>query len=213
MKVLELFSGSRSIGKVAEKRGHQVFSSDIYPFEGTNYVCDILEFNSHQLPFVPDVIWASPPCESFSVASIGKHWIKGEEFTPKTDKARKGIQILLQTLSIIDYFLAKNSDLVWFVENPRGKMRKCPNWALREHKRDTVTYCQYGDERMKPTDIWNNCMNWIPKPMCKNGDSCHVPAPRGSRTGTQGIATYYDKSRIPEELCMEIITNAEKNKT
>ena len=53
--------------------------------------------------------------------------------------------------------------------------------------RYTVTYCQYGDNRMKPTDIWTNhpCPKF--KPPCKNGDPCHVSAPRGSQTGTQGL--------------------------
>ena len=53
--------------------------------------------------------------------------------------------------------------------------------------RYTVTYCQYGDKRMKPTDIWTNHPNPKFKPMCKNGDPCHEKAPRGSRSGTQGI--------------------------
>ena len=58
---------------------------------------------------------------------------------------------------------------------------------------------------MKPTDIWTNSENWKPKAMCKNGDNCHVSAPRGSQTGTQGMANAYEKSKIPEELCKEIL--------
>lgn len=57
---------------------------------------------------------------------------------------------------------------------------------------------------MKPTDIWTNAHFWKPKPMCKNGMPCHVAAPRGSRTGTQGIGTYKDRSRIPSALFEEI---------
>lgn len=58
---------------------------------------------------------------------------------------------------------------------------------MKSLPRYTVTYCQYGDTRMKPTDIWTNHPDPRFKPMCKNGDSCHVPAPRGSKTGTQGL--------------------------
>ena len=63
---------------------------------------------------------------------------------------------------------------------------------------------------MKPTDIWNNCPTWLPKPACQNGDKCHVSAPRGSRTGTQGIKGAKFRSVIPEALCMEIIMAIEE---
>lgn len=51
--------------------------------------------------------------------------------------------------------------------------------------------------RMKPTDLWTNNFNWIPRSMCKNGDPCHEKAPRGSKTGTQGIDGARDRSIIP----------------
>lgn len=57
---------------------------------------------------------------------------------------------------------------------------------------------------MKPTDIWTNCKNWISKPICKNGSPCHESAPRGSRTGTQGINGARDRGKIPEQLFYEI---------
>ena len=64
---------------------------------------------------------------------------------------------------------------------------------------------------MKPTDIWtNNLKNllnpngWNPRKMCKNGMSCHESAPRGSRTGTQGLKGNYERSKVPYELCKEI---------
>ena len=134
MNVLELFSGSRSIGKVGTDRGHNVFSSDFTDFPNTNYVVDILEFDVSKVPFVPDIIWASPPCESFSVASIGRHWVKGKVFTPKTENAQLGIKILMKTMEIIEHFQSVNSKLIWYVENPRGKMRKSPHWANVKHK-------------------------------------------------------------------------------
>lgn len=103
-----------------------------------------------------------------------------------------------KTLSIIKDINPK----WWFIENPRGKLRKLP--LVQGLHRVTVTYCQYGDSRMKPTDIWTNAVWWKPRPMCKNGDSCHASAPRGSRTGTQGIAGSRDRSKIPSELFVEI---------
>ena len=76
---------------------------------------------------------------------------------------------------------------------------------MKDLPRYTVTYCQYGDERMKPTDIWTNHPKPNFKPMCKKGDPCHVKAPRGSKTGTQGRKNSVERSLIPKELCEYIV--------
>ena len=200
MNLLELYAGSRSVGKQAEKLGFNVFSSDINNFEGINYVIDILNFDVSKVPFKPDVIWASPPCTGFSVAAIGHHWDGGKgAYIPKTDTARLGIELVKKTIEIIEHF----KPTYWFMENPRGVLRKLS--VVKDLPRKSVTYCQYGDERMKPTDIWTNSDVWVPRPMCKNGDPCHVAAPRGSRTGTQGRSNAYERSKIPDELCYEIL--------
>lgn len=200
MKILELFAGSRSISNMAEELGFEVFSTDIEPFDKIDYVVDILEFDYSKIPFQPDVIWASPPCTAFSVASLGHHWTGGKgAYIPKTEGAKLGIKLAQKTLEVINHYNPK----YYFIENPRGLLRKMP--FMQKLKRHTVTYCQYGDERMKPTDIWTNSDIWVPRPMCKNGDPCHIAAPRGSRTGTQGRKGAYERSKIPSELCSEIL--------
>ena len=200
MKVLELFAGSRSIGKQAEKLGMEVFSTDINDFPDIDYVVNILKFDVSKVPFQPDIIWASPPCTTFSVASMGHHWMGGNKaYIPKTDEAKKGLLIAHKTLEIIRYFEPK----FFFIENPRGVLRKMD--FMQHMIRHTVTYCQYGDTRMKPTDIWTNNMMWNPLPSCRNGDPCHEAAPRGSKTGTQGLTDAYHRSKIPEKLCKEIL--------
>ena len=81
--------------------------------------------------------------------------------------------------------------------------------------RETVWYCQYGDNRAKPTDIWTNSKNWKPRKMCKNYKNgniidkhCHhESARRGAKTGTQGRKNSYFRSKIPNELCNEILKN------
>jgi len=200
MKLLELFAGSCSVGNAAKKLGYDVFSSDINNFEGIDYVTNILNFDPSKVPFKPDIIWASPPCTGFSVAAIGHHWTGGKEaYIPKTDTAKLGIELVKKTLEIIEFF----QPTYWFMENPRGVLRKLE--IVKDLPKKSVTYCQYGDERMKPTDIWTNSEVWKPKPMCKNGDPCHVAAPRGSKTGTQGRSNAYERSKIPEQLCLEIL--------
>ena len=82
--------------------------------------------------------------------------------------------------------------------------------------RHTVTYCQYeldkptNERRMKPTDIWTNHPQPNFKPMCKNGDSCHVSAPRGAKTGTQGLKGSKERSVIPRMLCEHIVYICER---
>jgi hypothetical protein len=200
MKVLELFAGSRSIGKVADRLVFDVYSSDIEQFGGIDYVVDILDFDVTKIPFKPDIIWASCPCTAFSVAAIGKNWTKlGDDYIPKNPRAEFGLKLVQKTLEIIQHF----NPTYFFIENPRGMLRKMP--IMADLPRQGVTYCQYGDTRMKPTDIWTNSTKWIPRPMCKNGDPCHVAAPRGSKTGTQGLKGAYERSKIPEDLCFEIL--------
>lgn len=204
MKLLELFAGSRSIGKEAEKQGFEVFSVDINNFENIDLVIDVLDLKKGMIPFNPDLIWASPPCTTFSIASIGHHWKENRQ--PKTKEAFIGMNILKKTLEIFEWF----PDSIFFMENPRGMMRK----KVKGIDRTTVTYCSYGAINMKPTDIWSNNIydifnpkGWRPRPMCFNGNTkCqHEEAPRGSRTGTQGLNGNYEKSKIPSELCREII--------
>ena len=201
MKILELYAGSRSIGKVAEKLNHEVFSSDINNFESIDYVVDILDFEESEVPFVPDMIWASPPCTSYSIAAVSHHRKDGQaisEFAKKSDK------MIERTHQIIEYFKKLNADLIYYIENPRGMLRKMSFMDVHEI-RHTVTYCQYGDTRMKPTDIWTNNFKLKPRAMCKNGAPCHVTAPRGSPTVTHGLKGNYERSMIPEQLCYEVI--------
>jgi site-specific DNA-cytosine methylase len=202
MDLLELFAGSRSIGKAAEQLGHNVFSIDWSAYEGINLSMDIEDLQPEQVPFIPDMVWASPDCTTYSIAAISTH---RDGVLPKSDYAKKCDKVNQHFISLIKHWLTINPNLVFFIENPRGMLRKMP--FMQEFKRHTVWYCTYGDERAKPTDIWTNSQTWIPKPVCHNGNkNCHhSPAPRGSKTGTQGRKNSFDRSKIPAELCNEIL--------
>jgi hypothetical protein len=206
MKVLELFAGTRSIGKAFEKREHEVFSVEWdKSFENIDLYVDIATLTTGQILSKfgrPDVIWASPDCKTFSIAAISHHRRKNpitgnldpiSEYAKFCDKVDKHVLKLIKELQ----------PKYWFIENPRGGMRKM-EW-MQGLPRYTVTYCQYGDTRMKPTDIWTNHPSPNFKPMCKNGDPCHEKAPRGSKTGTQGRKGSKERSIIPQMLCEHIV--------
>lgn len=203
-KVLELFAGSRSIGNKAESLGMEVFSIDWHPFEKINWVGDVQDLKLSDVPFVPDFIWASPDCTTYTIAAISKHR-SGTE--PKSEYAKKCDVVNQHFLSLIEQWLKLNPNMVFFIENPRGMLRKM-SW-MQKYKRHTIWYCTYGDDRAKPTDIWTNSNKWIPRPECHNGNkNCHhQPAPRGSRTGTQGRKGSYERSKIPEQLCHEVLNS------
>lgn len=206
MKILELFAGTRSIGRAFEKRGHDVYSVewdrkfqhiDLYADIGNLTAEDILEKFGH-----PDVIWASPDCSTFSVLAISKHRRKNPqtgELDPITDYAKFCDTVDQHVLNLI----RELRPAFWFVENPRAGMRKM-SW-MQGLPRYTVTYCQYGDTRMKPTDIWTNHPDPQFKPPCRNGALCHIKAPRGSETGTQGLRGSAERSVIPAALCEHIV--------
>ena len=217
MKVLELFAGTRSIGKAFEACGHEVFSIEWdKQFEKIDLYADILTVTAQDILDKfgkPDVIWASPDCTTFSIAAISHHRRKNPEtgnLDPVSDYAKQCDDVDRHVLKLIEELAPK----VYFIENPRGGMRKM-TW-MQGLPRYTVTCCQYemdkpaSERRMKPTDIWTNHPDPQFKPICKNGDPCHASAPRGARTGTQGIKGSKDRSVIPADLCRHIVYICEK---
>jgi len=212
MKVLDLFCGTKSIANAFEKRGHEVYTVDWNPSFKPTLCADIGTLTKDDIinlcGGVPDVIWASPDCTTFSIAAISYHRTKDENgiLQPKSIYAKKCDEIDEHVVNLIKELKPK----YWFIENPRGGMRKASFMQDLNKYRHTVTYCQYGDTRMKPTDIWTNHFEPQFKPPCKNGDKCHVSAPRGSQTGTQGIKGARDRSIIPEKLCEHIVDICER---
>lgn len=204
MIVFDFFSGTGSSTKAFEDAGHTVYKFELDDsFEATEHA-DIMSLTAEYLLAKygqPDFIWASPPCTAFSVASIGHHWTGGSRaYIPKTEFAKLSQELVAHTVKLIKEL---NPTKGWLVENPRGVLRKLP--VVAGLPRNTVTYCQYGDSRMKPTDLWGEVANWKPRAMCKNGQPCHEPAPRGARTGTQGLKGAKDRSRVPYDLGKEIL--------
>lgn len=211
MKVLELFAGTRSVGKAFEARGHEVFSVEWDKrFEDIDLYADVLTVTAEQIIRIfgkPDVIWASPDCTSYSVSAISKHRRKRSDghLAPVTEYARFCDKVNAHVVELIKELDPK----YWFIENPVGGLRKMD--FMQGLLRYTVTYCQYGERRQKPTDIWTNHPNPQFRPVCKRGAPCHDAAPRGSQTGTQALKNAVEKAKIPVMLCEHIVDICERS--
>lgn len=210
MLVFDFFSGTGSSTEGFREKGDTVISFELdSSFEATENV-DIMDLTPEYLIATygrPDFVWASPPCTAFSVASIGHHWDNSSGTPkPRTEAARYNQLIVEHTRYLVEALQPRYGFLI---ENPRGMLRKLPPVAGLE--RVTISYCQYGDTRQKPTDLWGEVPNWNPRPMCSPGSDCHEAAPRGSRTGTQGLKNAKERSRIAPELSRELRESIEKS--
>lgn len=210
MKILDLFCGTKSIAKAFEARGHQVYTVDWDRRFAPTLCTDIGQLTAEDIinlcGGIPDVIWASPDCTTYSVAAISVHRRKeaNGNLMPISEYAKQCDAINTHLIALIKELNPR----YWFIENPRAGMRKMS--FMDGLPRYTVTYCKYGEKRMKPTDIWTNHPNPQFAPPCKNGDKCHEAAPRGARTGTQSLKNSIEKARIPAALCDHIADICEK---
>lgn len=177
-KVLDLLSGLKGWSAAFTDRGHDVTTLDLDPRFGADHVRDLMtvgDLSELGGPF--DVVLASPPCECFSVMTIGRNWNKDR--TPKTERAAAALALAHHTFALIEAAKPK-----WYVvENPRGMLRK----VAPRPPDATVWYCRYGAPYGKPTDLWTNLNGGMPTgwALCRPMGWDHEYAPRGSDAGTQ----------------------------
>lgn len=150
MRVLELFSGTGSVGKVCRERGWEVVSLDL---KDADINTDILNWDYVSAYPVGhfDIIWASPPCNTFSILA---HAIFTKDVM--IDRINTiGIPILRRTEEIIDYFKPQ----YYFMENPQTGLMK--NYVTRPYYDvDYCRYCNWGYK--KRTRIWTNVTGFNP---------------------------------------------------
>jgi hypothetical protein len=232
--VLDLYAGTGSSTQAWVDRGHRrwtvewgrEFKADLTADIGTLTVDDLRDLTGWLPTRRPRrrMVWASIPCTTFSVASMGHHWTGGRRaYIPATDEARDALDLVEHTLDLIRG-LAPDA---WLVENPRGMLHRIPQMQGVPYR--TVWYCTYGDDRAKPTNLFGEPpAGWIPRPQCRNGgwgrevdddgmvwalardgSRCHQEAKRGARTGTQGRANAKERSRVPYALGESLALAAE----
>lgn len=212
MNVLELFSGTGSVGKVCEMLDWNVVSVDmILP---ATHKCDIMEFNYKQYPKdYFDIIWASPPCTNYS--KLQDCWIgrmrKGQIYTKEVQaqEMNNDDKLVLKALEIIEYF----NPHWWFIENPAGSRMKDRPFMKNIHNY-VVDYCMYSDwGYRKRTRIWTNRTDFTPllcNKQCGNMiGNLHKTnlgnSERKLRTEGNGVSQH-EAYRIPEKLILSLFS-------
>ena len=193
LRLLELFSGTGSVGKVAEEMGIEVVSLDDMSVTGLpqpTIAEDIMKWNYKQFDSDHfDIVWASPVCSSFSsmrFSMIGRT-VNGETMTREQfeqDIIDYGLPLLDKVLEIIAYFQPNK----FFIENPEtGKMKQ---YLAGPHT--VVSYFSYGMAWEKPTRIWHNLQKFKPK----------VSKSKAGPEGSEALqaAKKRDKAVIPSKL-------------
>ena len=202
MKLLELFSGSGSIGAVFSQRGWSVTSLDLDPKTEADIHENILtwDFATYPPGFF-DVVWASPCCTQYSCA-------RTSAATPRNlDLADS---LVKRSLEIIDYFQPR----VWFVENPTTGLLKTRPFmhGLPCVDLDYCCYCNWGYR--KRTRLWTNS-GFVGR-LCGGPGVCpNIEGKRHRSTAQQGrnktptglhgeIHSTRAPYRIPPALCEEL---------
>ena len=202
MKLLELFSGSGSIGAVFSQRGWSVTSLDLDPKTEADIHENILTWDFHVFPpgFF-DVVWASPCCTQYSCA-------RTSAATPRN--LALADSLVKRSLEIIEYFQPR----AWFIENPATGLLKTRPFMEGLPWVD-LDYCSYSDwGYRKRTRIWTNsglvgklCLG---KGLCPNMvEKRHrTTAQQGRNKCSDGLYGDHHSTRqlykLPPDLCSEI---------
>lgn len=200
-RLLELFSGTKSISKAWGASFTEIVSVDILTDFDPTHVSDIMAWNYQQYP--PGhfhTVWASPPCTQYSKAkSRGVRDIAGAN------------AIVQRTLDIIQYF---NPDF-YLIENPQtGKLKD--QEIMDGIPYYDVDYCQYGKQYRKRTRIWTNITNFEAR-LCPGAGICSqmtdkkhkLSCGNGNTFYTEKTVTLHDKYSIPAALLMALLAAME----
>ena len=222
MKVLELFSGTECISNAFRARGHECFTIDWDEQFPSSWHTDISKVTAQDILDrfgIPDVTWIAPNCKTYSLAAISKHRVKNTEtgnLDPVSKDAKESDECNIHVLELLEELRKLNPNLLFYIENPRACLQNMTWMKPYDKYKHLITYCKYStdlpleERRMKPTNIWTNNPNPKFEPPCKNGSDCHVAAPRGSKTGTQGMKGHRERSMYPKQLCEHIVNISEE---
>lgn len=202
-RVLDLFCGLGGFSQAfAESDRWEVTTVDIEERFDPDRVADVFELRPSDFGEF-DVVLASPPCTQFSLAASSlERFVDGE---PQTEAARDAVGLVYHALGLINALTPE----YWFLENPQGFLRQVIGEPAAR-----VTYCQYGTDYMKPTDLWgDHPQQWIPR-SCSYGDGCHQYNTDQAHGGDGNVRTMFqqatsgsnaaERAKVPAELSTAI---------
>jgi len=201
--LLELFSGTKSIGRVFEAAGWQVTSVDIEAKYNPTICKNVLDLSPEDIGSERgvDLIWGSPPCVHYSCARTNA----------KTPRDLEGSDKLVA--KVLEF--AAHYGCYYFMENPHSGLLKTRQ-VVEGIPMRVLDYCMYAEadhphKGRKRTAIWTNT-DWHPRRRLCNKD-CewsdgrrHFDIAQRGSTPSRGCPThqledlYAIPSAIPREL-------------
>jgi site-specific DNA-cytosine methylase len=226
MRVLELFSGTGSVGKVCKELGYDVVSLDIKDYKKykPTHKIDILKWNYKTYNTGDfDIIWCSPPCIWYS--NLQNTWINrmkigedGKKYLYTKERRAEDIEyadsLVKKCLEIIEYFKPQT----WFMENPQtGLLKKRP--FMEDLPYVDADYCKYSTYGYrKRTRFWTN-KEGISLKLCNkdcenlqehNGRFIHKRSLGGNKEHQKAVgggSNRDDRYRIPPDLIKTLFPN------
>lgn len=118
---------------------------------------------SKHLEFVPDFIWISLPCHTYSNLAAGKHRSVRDGELDRSKTAREHDYLFCKIAEMIRWVKAKHPHVILMFENPEGQLQHMPLMQNLTQElgleMTTVDYCQFGRYEKKPTNLWTNNSN------------------------------------------------------
>lgn len=210
MRLLEIFCGTKSMGKVFEKNDWEVISIDIEKKFKPTICIDVLEwdYKSFDKNYF-DHIHFSPPCIYMSQMQstwYGRYKGTGDNkylFTEDIlkEQLKESDKLLHKINEIIDYF----DNITFTIENPyHNQFNNIIKRNILNYDYVICDYCMYDYPIKKPTVFYNNFNLKLNR--C---DKSHIHT-RLEKLCAGSNSRLEERYKLPEKLCEHIYNSIKK---